>query len=77
MLIRLQSIDAWWALRLCKGKNRVNIGAFKIGILLKDRFPRLTGRQQAQNIRHSNAHPANAWVAMHAVGVYGYPRQKI
>lgn len=34
----------------------------------KDRLSRLACRKKAQNIRDSDAHAANAWATMHAVG---------
>jgi hypothetical protein len=60
-----------------KGQNRVDVGAFEIGVIRKDGLSRLTCRQQAENIRYRNAQAANTRPTMHAVGVYRDPRQKV
>jgi hypothetical protein len=60
-----------------KGQHRIDVGAFEIGIVLKDSLSRLACRQQAQNIPHRNAEAANARPAMHTVRVYRDPRQKV
>jgi hypothetical protein len=52
-----------------KGQDRIDVSAFEIS--------RLACRQQAQNIGNGNAQAANAWRAMHAIGVYCDPRQKV
>jgi hypothetical protein len=60
-----------------EGQDRIDIGAFKIGIILKDRLSRLASRQQAQNIRDGNAQSANARSTVHAGGIYRNSGQKI
>jgi hypothetical protein len=57
-----------------KGQDRIDVGAFEIGIIPKDRLSRLARRQQAQNIRYGNTQAANARPAVHALGVYRDPR---
>jgi hypothetical protein len=52
-----------------KGQNRINIRVFEIRILLKDGLSRLTSRHQAENVRDCDAQAANAWTAMHAIGI--------
>lgn len=60
-----------------KGQHSIDISAFEVGILLKDHLSRLAGRHQAKNIRDRNAQAANAWAAMHAIGVDRYSFQQV
>lgn len=60
-----------------KGQYRVDIRIFKIRILLKDCFSRLASRHQAKNVRDRNTQTANAWTAMHSIGIDRYSFQKI
>ncbi len=52
-----------------KGQNRVDICVFEIRILLKNRLSRLAGRRQAKNVRDRQTQAANAWTAVHAIGI--------
>jgi hypothetical protein len=60
-----------------KGQNRVDIGILEIRIFLKDCLSRLARRHQAKNVRDRNAQAANAWAAMHTIGVDRYSFQKV
>ena len=60
-----------------KGQNRIDISAFKIRILLKDRLSRLASRHQAKNVRDCYAQAANAGTAMHAIGIDRYSFQQV
>jgi hypothetical protein len=60
-----------------KGQNRIDISAFKIRILLKDRLSRLASRHQAKNVCDRNAQATNAWTAMHPIGIDRYSFQKV
>jgi hypothetical protein len=73
------------ALRYCalpvlmggESQDGIDIRAFEIRILLKDRLSRLAGRQQTQDIRNRNPQVANAGTTMHAVWVNRNSFQKI
>ena len=60
-----------------KSQNRVNIGVFKIRIILENRFSRFACRQQVQNVRNRYAQAPNAWTPMHLIGIDRYSFQKI
>jgi hypothetical protein len=60
-----------------KGQNRIDIGAFKIRILLKNRFSRLASRHQAKNVCDRHTQSANTWTTMHAIGIDRYSLQKV
>ncbi len=60
-----------------KGQNSIDIRAFEIGIILKYRLTRLASRHQAENVCDGDAQSANAWAAMHAVGINRYSHQEI
>jgi hypothetical protein len=60
-----------------ESQDSIDIRAFEIGIILKDRFARLAGRQQAENIRDGNAQATDAGASMHAVGVDRNSRQQV
>ena len=60
-----------------KGQNRIDVGVFKIRIILKDRLAGLAGRQQTKNVCDRNAQAANAGTAMHSIGIDRYSFQKV
>ena len=60
-----------------KGQNRIDIRIFKIRIVLKDHLSGLAGRHQTKNVCDRNAQAANAWTAMHAIGIDRYSVQKV
>jgi hypothetical protein len=60
-----------------KGQNRIDISAFKIRILLKNRLSRLASRHQAKNVCDRYAQAANTWTAMHTIGIDRYSLQKV
>ena len=60
-----------------KGQNRIDVGAFKIRIFLKDRLAGLAGRQQTKNVCDRNAQAANARTAVHSIGIDRYSFQKL
>ena len=60
-----------------KGQNRINVRVFEIRIFLKNRLARLAGRHQAKDVRDRDAQAANAWTAMHAIGIDRYSFQEV
>ena len=60
-----------------KGQDRIDIRVFEIRIILKDDLPRLAGRHQAKNVRDGDAQAANAWPAVHAIGIDRYSFQQV
>lgn len=60
-----------------KGQNRIDIRVLEIGIILKYRLARLAGRHQAKNVCDGDAQAANAWPAVHAIGIDRYSLQQI
>jgi hypothetical protein len=60
-----------------KSQDRIDVRVFQVRILLKNRLARLASRHQAKNVRDRNAQAANAWTAMHAVGIDRYSFQKV
>jgi len=60
-----------------KGQNRIDISAFKVRILLKNRLSRLASRHQAKNVCNRHAQAANTWTAVHTIRIDRYSFQKI
>jgi hypothetical protein len=60
-----------------KDQNRIDIGVFKIRVFLKNHLSRLAGRHQAKKVHDRHAQAANAWTAMHAIGIDRYSFQKV
>ena len=61
----------------CERERSIDICAFEIRIVEKDCLSRLAIRQQAENVRNSDAQATNAWAAMHDVGINRDSRQKL
>jgi hypothetical protein len=61
----------------CEREHRIDICAFEIRIVEKDCLSRLAIRQQAENVRNSDAQATNARAAMHDVGINRDSRQKL
>jgi hypothetical protein len=68
-----------WMVRVtrCERERGIDVCAFEIRIVAKDGLPRLAIRQQAEDVRNSDAQATNARAAMHDVRIDRYSRQKI